>query len=398
MQPMADGGDDDDDMYVSPDDTAHGTLFHLYPTCMGFNVVSAEDDVLAPPHLVAASRDLSPRPFPVPGSGNASPQDTEEVEQMLAQSSQSYSDLDDYADLPSSAWEQVDVGLQNLCDANKQDLTLFRPHHSRAGTMMWRNGYKTYLPWIDSNDPQAPNARADASPFLYYFLNMLIEHLQDASFVTTMAQLPFLAQSNTQGFAKLTCGDESSVTFAKTISTSYLAYSSCVLVQSPLFNAIAWTLEDFRAKLGLHSVGVVKIESGYLSCLFPSRLSCYRQSTAAGIFTSTRSRSFCSAPIPIIGRLPTTLSKILGCKSSQSKWCMRMVIPRLTPCRIVTLTMGITLHGVADYPERNSSNDRRQLSGNTLGSGCSQRLISREEGWKIPQLLFKGNPFFLRFA
>jgi hypothetical protein len=166
--PPVDGVYDPDDIYGSPEPNALGRYFtRIFHELNGFEHGFAEDDV-APshhqPHLVTgqSSHALTLDPF-------SRLEDATEVDQAPARSSQSYPDVENYADLSSSGWEEVDGRVEQLCAANKEDLTLLRASNPHAGAVTWRNGYKTFLPWRASNDPQVENARADVSLcFLFY--------------------------------------------------------------------------------------------------------------------------------------------------------------------------------------------------------------------------------------
>jgi hypothetical protein len=113
--------------------------------------------------------DVPPQPHLASGSRSPQLQDAEEEEPMLACSSQSYPDVENYGDLKSSEWVEIEEGIQRLRDANKHDFTLLRGYHPNLEVVTWPNGYKTFLPWLASNNPQVKNARADVSLCLFLF-------------------------------------------------------------------------------------------------------------------------------------------------------------------------------------------------------------------------------------
>ena len=85
------------------------------------------------------------------------------ADQTSACSSQSYPDLEGYGDLSSSAWKEVEAKTEQIRATNKEGLTLLRDIDPRPGVVAWQNGYRTFLPWLPSDDPQVENARAKVS-------------------------------------------------------------------------------------------------------------------------------------------------------------------------------------------------------------------------------------------
>jgi hypothetical protein len=84
--------------------------------------------------------------------------------------------------------------------------------------------------------------------------------IQDAVYVSDLAQYPFLVASGT-GFGCEVYAGQPPVSFARHISAAYLAHGDCVLVKPSTYNPVEWSLADFRERLGLHSAGIVKVES-----------------------------------------------------------------------------------------------------------------------------------------
>lgn len=85
--------------------------------------------------------------------------------------------------------------------------------------------------------------------------------IQDAAYVANLALLPFLTEFNSQNCATRCNTGESPLSFAASISAAHLAHGDCVLVRPLAYHAIEWSLGDFRERLGLHSAGIVKVES-----------------------------------------------------------------------------------------------------------------------------------------
>lgn len=79
-----------------------------------------------------------------------------------------------------------------------------------------------------------------------------------------MVQLSFLDEKQSGGVSSKVHQNESSLTFAASVSTQ-LATGECVLVKPSIHIPIRWNLEDFREIFGLHSSSIVKVQSQSIS-------------------------------------------------------------------------------------------------------------------------------------
>lgn len=68
----------------------------------------------------------------------------------MASSSQSYGGLEDLGDIDEAAWSTIEKEIEQAMPCSN-DLTLLQSFDARAGRIIWNNGYKTILPWGESN-------------------------------------------------------------------------------------------------------------------------------------------------------------------------------------------------------------------------------------------------------
>jgi hypothetical protein len=88
------------------------------------------------------------------------PDDTEMEEDVEEESEGS---LESYGDLDPTLLSEFDLGTARILAQELKDLTMLVRFDRRARIVKWKNGYKTFLPWLADKGPLAENRRVGVS-------------------------------------------------------------------------------------------------------------------------------------------------------------------------------------------------------------------------------------------
>ena len=174
-----------------------------------------------------------------------------------------------YGPVNPSTLTALQLETQRSIALESKDLTALVLFDRRAGVVEWSNGYRTFLPFLASNEPDAENDRACVSSHSAGQRGEINHTIQEEDFVRSMATLNFFTPGDAGMLPGRVVKGGSPLTVARDISNQ-LATGRSVHVRPSIHTPVQWSLSDFRNILGLHAAGIVRVQ-GQLLFLPPQR-------------------------------------------------------------------------------------------------------------------------------